>query len=192
MRLGKKKISPDATERFYRLIWPERAGVLRLAHLLVRSPAEAEELAQDVMIKAFKAVDSFQEGSDIRAWLSTILRHARIDRLRAAGSNPALSLDELSFEPSQPPAGGVEADWQQPEAILQSFSDSQVIDALKTLPEEIRWTLLLVDVEGLDHAQAATILEVPVGTIKSRAHRGRAMLRDALLPAAREMRLIRE
>ena len=61
-----------------------------------------------------------------------------------------------------------------------------MIDSLRSLPEEIRWTLMLVDVERLDHAQAAQILHVPVGTIKSRAHRGRGMLRDRLLGIARQ------
>jgi RNA polymerase sigma-70 factor (ECF subfamily) len=166
--------------------------VLRLAHILTRNPGDADELAQDAMIKAFRAIDSFKEGTDIRAWLTAILRNARIDRLRAAGAHHTLSLDELPFEPVQaatPGAGDVE--WNEPEGILQSFSDQQMIDALGTLPAEIRWTLLLVDVEGMDQAEAAKILNVPVGTIKSRAHRGREMLRESLLPVARERRLIR-
>ena len=65
-----------------------------------------------------------------------------------------------------------------------------MIKALKTLPEDIRWTLLLVDVEQLDHAEAAVILEVPVGTIKSRAFRGRRMLRDRLFVVARQRGLV--
>ena len=66
------------------------------------------------------------------------------------------------------------------------------IDALKKLPEDIRWTLLLIDVEGMGQSDAAAILEVPVGTIKSRAHRGRAMLRELLTPLAKELRIVRE
>jgi RNA polymerase sigma-70 factor (ECF subfamily) len=76
-----------------------------------------------------------------------------------------------------------------PESLLELFSDPQMIDALRELPEEIRWTLLLVDVQELDHAQAAEILDVPVGTIKSRAHRGRAMLKSKLIDAAQRMKL---
>jgi RNA polymerase sigma-70 factor (ECF subfamily) len=92
-------------------------------------------------------------------------------------------------------AGESEADaaWPRgPERVLDEFSDRQVIDALQRLPEEIRLTLLLVDVEQLRHEDAADVLQVPVGTIKSRAHRGRAMLRAALLPLARELRLVSE
>ncbi len=74
---------------------------------------------------------------------------------------------------------------------MAAFTDAQVIEALWALPEEIRWTLLLVDVEQLDVREAAEVLEVPVGTIKSRSHRGRRMLRERLLPLAREMRIVK-
>lgn len=185
--------SAGATERFYRLVWPERAGVLRLGLVLTRNANEAEELAQDTLIKAFRAIESFEEGTDVRAWLAAILRNARIDRLRAAGLGQTLSLDDLPSEPVHPGSDSAgEAEWQEPEEILQSFSDQQVIDALAAVPEEIRWTLLLVDVEGFDQVEAGRVLAVPVGTIKSRLHRGRAMLRATLLPVAKERRLVRE
>jgi len=75
---------------------------------------------------------------------------------------------------------------------LNAFSDADVIDGLQGIAEELRWTLLLVDVEGMDHRDAAEVLGVPVGTIKSRVHRARAMLRQVLLPLARQRRLVRE
>jgi RNA polymerase sigma-70 factor (ECF subfamily) len=74
---------------------------------------------------------------------------------------------------------------------LNEFSDAEVIKALQHLPEEIRWTLLLVTVEEMDQADAAGVLGVPVGTVKSRLHRGRMMLRQALLPLARDRRVVR-
>jgi len=67
-----------------------------------------------------------------------------------------------------------------------------MIDALQMLPEEIRWTILLVDVEEMGHAEAAGLLDVPEGTIKSRTHRGRAMLRQLLMSMAKELRLVRK
>ncbi len=130
------------------------------------------------MIKAFKSLDSFRSGTDTKAWLMTILRNTRIDRLRSAAASKAnVSLEQLAGEPeapAQPHAG--EAAWENPGSVLEAFSDRQVIAALQQLPEEIRWTLLLVDVEQMDHRDAAVMLDVPIGTIKSRAHRGRAML----------------
>jgi RNA polymerase sigma-70 factor (ECF subfamily) len=136
------------------------------------------------MLRAFRFIERFRERTDARAWLLAILRNVRIDRLRQNKAQARdVSLDQLATEPAdndqaidEPPG------WEQPQEILEAFSDQQMIDALQQLPEEIRWTLLLVDVEQLDHREAAEILDVPVGTIKSRAHRGRAMLRQALAP----------
>jgi RNA polymerase sigma-70 factor (ECF subfamily) len=166
--------------RFRELIWPHLQAVLRVAQILTGNTADAEDLAQDTMMKALTAIDQFQEGSDARKWLTTILRHARIDRLRARG--PAandVSLDQLDIE-LEDRSTTQDPRWDDPQELLESFSDAQIIDAMQRLPEEIRWTLLLVDVEGLDHAEAARVLDVPTGTIKSRAHRGRAMLRAML------------
>ena len=183
----------DATKRFYAEVWPHAATVLRTARYLTHDQAEADDLSQEVMLKAFRSLEQLQAGTDAKAWLMTILRHTRIDRIRAAASHGRdVSLEDLGSEPAATAAGDAGGDvWSEPEAVLQEFSDQQVIEALKKLPEEIRWTLLLVDVEGMDQADAATILGVPVGTIKSRAHRGRAMLREALTPLAREIRMIR-
>ena len=189
--------SDDAIRRFHELVWPQRAAVLRIARILTGNDAEADDLAQETLLKAYRRIETFRLGTDIRAWLMTILRNTRIDRARASGqASRQMSLEALEIEPAAPHAGAIEsaADdvWRDPRQALNAFSDQQVIDALQRLPEEIRLTLLLIDVEGLDLKDAAEILEVPVGTIKSRAHRGRAMLREALLPIARELRLVRD
>jgi len=190
----------EAQRRFYDLLWPHVQAVLRVARILCGGgdTAEAEDLAQDTMLKAYKAIEQFRPGTDAKAWLLTILRRTRIDRLRSPATAPPreLSLNALDVDPIEAPTREEgtdrEALWERPDAALAAFGDQQIIDALQELPEEIRLTLLLVDVEGLDHRDAAAVLDVPVGTIKSRAHRGRAMLRGALLPVAREMRLIRD
>lgn len=187
----------EATQRFYDSIWPHRAAVLRTARILTGNVHEADDLAQMTMLNAFKGIERFTPGTDAAKWLMTILRNCRIDRIRSAGKRAhAVSLDQLAFEPagaSEEAAIGAEpwdAGDEPPDAILNRFTDQEVIDALQNLPEEIRWTLLLIDVEQLDQREAAEILDVPVGTIKSRAHRGRAMLRQTLLPMAKEKRLI--
>jgi RNA polymerase sigma-70 factor (ECF subfamily) len=182
----------QSTQRFYDLVWPHRATVLRIANILTDNAAEGEDLAQETLLKAFRALHTLHDEPDVRAWLLTILRHARVDQLRSAGrSAGTLSLNAIDVEPRQPgdtgPASHGGEHWERPEEILNAFSDQQVIDALQELPEDIRLTLLLVDVEQLDHSEAATLLAVPVGTIKSRTHRGRAMLRQVLSPVAREM-----
>jgi RNA polymerase sigma-70 factor (ECF subfamily) len=178
------------TRRFYDLVWPFRADVLRVAQFLSRNPVTAEDLAQETMIKAFRAVDRIEAGPGVKPWLLQILRNTWLDRVRSVAGRPAeVNLGELSSEPEAPQGEATEA-WGDPKAVLEAFSDKQVIDALQAIPEEIRWTLLLVDVEGLSLQEAAEVLDVPTGTIKSRAHRGRGMLREKLLPLARELKLV--
>ncbi|MGA2440567.1 MAG: sigma-70 family RNA polymerase sigma factor [Tepidisphaeraceae bacterium] len=180
----------EATQRFYEAVWPHRALVLRAAMIHTANAADAEDLAQETLLKAFRAMDTFRAETNAKAWLLTILRNARIDRLRTrAGSATHVSLDDLAADPAVADSTASSA-WGSPEEILNAFSDADVIDALQGIAEELRWTLLLVDVEGMDHKDAADVLGVPVGTIKSRVHRARAMLRQVLLPLARQRRLV--
>ena len=186
----------DATRKFYDLVWPLRADVLRVARILAGNASDADDLAQETMLKAFAGIGQFAEGTNVKAWLMTILRHARVDRIRVAVGPTAgmkvSSLDALDAEPADPHSqADAQGEWSDPDQALGAFADQQVIDALQRLPEDIRMTLLLVDVQEMDHHEAAAILDVPVGTIKSRTHRGRGMLREALRPMAIEQRLIR-
>ena len=183
----------QVTKRFYALVWPHRTDVLRVAQFLCRDHSVADDLAQETLLKAFRGLsDVDATGKDLKPWLLAILRNTWKDRLRASRTD--VSIEALTTEPAVDPAVDAECIefWKDPEMLVEAFSDQQIIDALKTLPEEIRWTLLLVDVEGVGVQEAADILQVPGGTIKSRAHRGRAMLRESLLPLARERRLVTE
>jgi RNA polymerase sigma-70 factor (ECF subfamily) len=172
----------DATRLFYAHIWPHRAMILRTAQFLTRHHAEADDLAQETLVKAFKSIALFDPNSNAKGWISAILRNTWIDHLRATGRHGTLlSVEEHDVDVPDHHAPAHEADTGDPAALLERFTDADMIKALHTLPEEIRWTLLLVDVESLDHAQAAIILGIPEGTVKSRAHRGRRMLRERLL-----------
>ena len=178
------------TKRFYDLVWPYRADVLRVAQFLSRRRATAEDLAQETLLKAFRALDRF-DGSNVKAWLLRILRNAWLDDSRMTERRPEeVNFRELSEEPETKQEAGMPEAWSDPHAVLEGFSDERVIDALHAIPEEMRWTLLLLDVQGLTLNETAEVLEVPAGTIKSRAHRGRQMLREKLAPLARELRLV--
>ncbi len=184
----------EATNQFYAIVWPHAPTILRAARYLIPNPADADDVAQETMIKAFKGIAGFQDGTDVRAWLMTILRNTRIDRGRAAASTAGtVSIEQLGVEPadcSHDSAADDDPAWDDPDELLEDFSDCQMIQALRELPEDIRWTLLLVEIEEMDHEVAAKVLGVPVGTVKSRAFRGRAMLRQALLPLAKDLRLV--
>lgn len=178
-------------ERFKRLVWPLMADVLRAAQVLTRSGSDADDLAQETMIKAMRAIDTYEDGTNTKAWLLTILRNAHIDRLRGERARPtAVSLEAAAYDPPDHAAhahhepGAFDEQWPDPHVLMNRFDDEAVIEALHELPEDIRWTLLLVDVEQLDHQEAAKLLNVAVGTVKSRTHRGRTMLRDRLYQLA--------
>jgi len=172
------------------------AVVLRTAQCLTRREAEAEDLAQETMIKAMRAMDTYTDGTDIKAWLLTILRRTHIDWLRARRSRPMEvtleeALSESSTEAGDSP-GVFDPQWADPEELMARFEDETLVEALRQLPADMRWTLLLVDVEQMEHAEAAEVLGVAVGTIKSRAHRGRAILRDYLHQLAAPRGWVRE
>jgi RNA polymerase sigma-70 factor (ECF subfamily) len=172
----------QATRRFYAVIWPHRAHVLRLAKLLVRDAAEAEDLAQETLMRAYRNIERLDARGNVRGWLSRVLRNVRIDQARLRGVN--LLRDAHPLDPAQIAAPAdtkaVDPDERSVAELIESFSDQAIIDALRTLPEEICWTLLLLDVQQLSLEEAADIMTVPLGTVKSRAHRGRRMLRDIL------------
>src|SRR5262245_13497731 len=127
-----------ASERFYRLIWPHRTDVLRTARLLCRDSADADDLTQETLLKAFSALESFQEGTNARAWLLRILRNARIDRIRNASRDAGMvsldALPEAGVAAQMPVVDDVQA-WPNPHEMLNAFSDEQIIEALQELPE---------------------------------------------------------
>jgi RNA polymerase sigma-70 factor (ECF subfamily) len=186
------RLTHEQIERARRLIWPHLEVALRVAGHITRNPHDAEDLVQESVMKAMRFIDRLADGTDPRSWLLTIVRRTHIDRCRSARLRATVSLDaapQLADQHAHQPTPLDDAEqevWREPERLMERLGDEQIIDALAQLPDEIRWTLLLVDVEQLDHADAAAVLEVPVGTIKSRAHRGRKMLRDALAPLARQ------
>ena len=195
--MAEDKLTDNQTEKARQIIWPLLPVLLRTARYLTGNAQEAEDLAQETVLKAMGAIDRFTLGTNAKAWLLTILRRLHIDSLRMSQRRVrTVSIDsESGVEPACPAgqdAGQFDGQWDQPEMILEGFEDAEVIAALKALPEEIRWTLLLVDVENMDHQQAAKVLDVPEGTIKSRAFRGRGMLRDRLFHLAKQRGLVKE
>jgi RNA polymerase sigma-70 factor (ECF subfamily) len=172
----------EAKRLFYKHVWPLRAVVLRAARYMTRDSSEADDLAQETLLKAYRSIATFDVSTHATAWLTTILRNTRIDRARATRresrdvslQSGALDVEDLSQMTSP-------VDYADAAAILDQLGDEQLIEAMRDLPDDIRWTLLLVNVEQLDYAQAATVMGVPIGTVKSRAHRGREMLRAKLL-----------
>ncbi|MCC5829145.1 MAG: RNA polymerase sigma factor [Phycisphaeraceae bacterium] len=178
-----------SAERFRTEVWPLMADLLRLARILTGDEYLAEDLVQETMLRAYRGLESWRQGTNMRAWLLTIMRNLNVDRIRKQARQITTgSIEEMEIEPS----AGVPMDdidpgsWPNPDELLERFSDDQIEAALRQLPDSMRWVLLLVDVQRLSVVEAAAILGVAEGTVKSRASRARAVLRKRLLPLARD------
>jgi RNA polymerase sigma-70 factor, ECF subfamily len=160
---------------------------------LTRNKEEAEDLFQETYLRAFRFFHQFTPGTNCRAWLLTIMHNAFKNRypqhLRAART---LEFDEAAREYEKKLVAEGEAKRDDPaEMLLSRLVDSEIVDALRALPEEYRSTLLLVDIEEMTYEEAADILECPIGTVRSRLSRARRLLQTALTTYARERGLIK-
>jgi len=151
---------------------------------MTRNPADAEDLVQETYLKAYRAFDSFQQGTNLKAWLYKILTNTFINRYRAKKRRPEESdIDDIEDLYLYRRLGGLEAATagrSAEEEVLERFTDTDVKEALESLPEQFRMAVLLADVEGFSYKEIADILEVPIGTVMSRLHRGRKALQKAL------------
>ncbi len=151
---------------------------------MTRNPADAEDLVQETYLKAYRAFGSFQEGTNLKAWLYKILTNTFINSYRAKKRRPEQTeLDDVEDLYLYRRLGGLEAaaaGRSAEEEVMDRFADEDVKRALEELPEQFRMAVLLADVEGFSYKEIAEILDVPIGTVMSRLHRGRKALQKAL------------
>jgi RNA polymerase sigma-70 factor (ECF subfamily) len=149
---------------------------------LTRNRPDAEDLVQDTLVKALRASDRFERGTNLRAWLWTILHNTWRNRLRDAG-RATVDVDSERVEAAAAGAGTAE----NPEQILlRETLDADLRAALDGLPDVFRQAVWLRDVEEFSYAEIARMLDVPMGTVMSRISRGRRMVLDALRRARKE------
>ncbi len=162
--------------------------LFNVALRLTGNKSDAEDLVQDTVLKAYRAWDKYEPGTNCRAWLVTIMRNTFINKFRRESRRPGTvqydSVEDTSvFEAVQD---------RDPEGSFFRFIvDAEVKQAIQELPEEFRIPVVLSDIEGMSYAEIATILELPVGTVKSRLFRGRRRLQQRLYEYALEMGYIR-
>ena len=163
---------------------PHLDTVYRVALRLSGNEAQAEDLVQETMLKAFRSWHQYKPGTNVRAWLLTILRHSFINEYRKA-RRQAAEVDVHRVEGFTVFEHVQEAD---PEGrFFDQIVDDEVLRAIDRLPDEFRETLVLSDVEDLSYAEIAEVTEVPVGTVKSRLFRARQALQRELYDYAVEM-----
>ena len=148
---------------------------------LTRNRADAEDLVQDTLVKAFRFADRFEAGTNLRAWLYTILHNTWRNRRRdAARDNVEVDSERVDDAAASP--GGPTASDTPERILLRSTLDADLQDALDALPEAFRQAVWLRDVEEFSYAEIAGMLDVPIGTVMSRISRGRRLLFERLSP----------
>jgi RNA polymerase sigma-70 factor (ECF subfamily) len=166
------------------------SGALRMT----RNAADAEDLVQETYLKAYRAYGSFEEGTNLKAWLFRILTNTFINTYRAKQRRPGeTDLDDVEDLYLYHRLGGLEAAMAGRSAedeLLERFTDDEVKRALEDLPEQFRVAVLLADVEGFSYKEIAEILDIPIGTVMSRLHRGRKGLERRLFGFAEAQNLL--
>jgi RNA polymerase sigma-70 factor (ECF subfamily) len=163
---------------------------------MTRNPADAEDLVQDTYLKAYRAFESFQEGTNLKAWLYRILTNTFINTYRAKKRRPEESdIDDVEQLYLYRRLGGLEGAHSGRSAedeVLDHFTEADIKEAVESLPEQFRLAVLLGDVEGFSYKEIAEILDVPIGTVMSRLHRGRRALQKRLYEFGRQRGLVPE
>ena len=179
-----------ATEARDRVRFEEEAlaladQVYRVARRFVSSREEAEDLVQDTYARAFRSWQSYTPGTYLRAWLLRILTNLNVDRGRRLQRRPdELPLEEHDYYLANKVAesGGEQALDQ--ERVVERLSQDSIVTALSSLPDDFRDVVVLVDIGDFSYADAAQILDIPIGTVMSRLHRGRRLLKATLAEEA--------
>ena len=184
---------PDLRRAFEEEALPLLPGLYRGALRLTRNPADAEDLVQEAYLRAYRGFHQFEPGTNLKAWLYRILTNSFINTYRKKQREPQTVPDEdiedwylYNRLAREAPDSSAEA------VVLESMPDEDVQGALEGLPEQYRAAVLLADVEGFSYKEIAEILEIPIGTVMSRLHRGRKALEKALWEKVRERGLVRD
>ncbi len=168
----------------------EHAPQLYAAALrMTRNQADAEDLVQDTYLRAYRGFGGFAEGTNLRAWLFRILTNAYINSYRAKQRRPQeRDLDDVEDLYLYRRLGSLDAalgNRSAEETLMDMLTDDEVKQALEDLPESFRLPVLLADVEGFAYKEIAEMLDIPIGTVMSRLHRGRKAMQKALYDYAR-------
>jgi RNA polymerase sigma-70 factor (ECF subfamily) len=170
----------NPSARFARDVMPLLDQLYRAARRYTRSTADAEDLVQETMVKAYAGFHTFTGGTNVRAWLFRIMTNTWITSYRTAQRrvDEVLAADVTEVRPNANGHPSAEL------TALEAMGDDEVRDALQALPEGQRLVVYYADVEGFRYKEIAEILDMPLGTVMSRLHRGRANLRALLMDFA--------
>jgi RNA polymerase sigma-70 factor (ECF subfamily) len=193
-RPARRELTDDDKRRFQEEALPLLDSLYAGALRMTRNPADAEDLVQETMLRAYRAFDRFEPGTNLKAWLFRILTNAYINVYRKRQREPQkISQDDIEdFDLYQELKDHDPQFSATPETIvLNNLVDSDITDAIDDLPEQFRLAVVLSDIEGFTYAEMAEIMDVPMGTVMSRLHRGRKALQKRLWDLARDRGIVK-
>ncbi len=167
-------------------IIPHMDALYNFALRLTTDPNDAEDLVQDTIVKAYRFFSSYEKGTNAKAWMFRILKNSFINNYRKTSKKPSqVDYDEVSSYYESIRAERTETSDLE-SLMFREMMDDDLSNALTRLPEDFRTVVLLCDVEGYTYEEIANMLDVPIGTIRSRLHRGRNLLKTELLEYAKK------
>jgi RNA polymerase sigma-70 factor, ECF subfamily len=163
---------------------------------MTRNRADAEDLVQETFLKGWRAFDSYQQGTNLRAWLFRIMTNTFINKYNSKQRRPQETelddVEELFLFRRMGAFDQSKMNQSAEDQMLELFTDEEVKNAIESLPETFRIPVLLSDVEGFSYKEIAEMIEVPIGTVMSRLHRGRKAMQKMLYEYAKERGLVDE
>lgn len=171
---------------FEREALPHMDALYNFALRMTSDPDEADDLLQETYLKAYRFFDKFEQGTNCKAWLFRIMKNSFINIYRRSSKEP----DKVDYNDVEEFYHSIRAESTDPndleEKIFSNILDDDVSTALESLPEEFRTVVILCDIEGFTYEEIAEFVECPIGTVRSRLHRGRKMLRGKLFDYAKQ------
>jgi RNA polymerase sigma-70 factor (ECF subfamily) len=187
------KTQPSERQRaFEREALPHTDLLYNYALRMTNNPADADDLVQETYLKAYRFWESYEQGTNIRAWLFRILKNSYINRYRKEVREPdKVEYDDVKSLYSTRGEGTADQNDLQ-ESMFGNLLDDEITGAIASLPDEFRTVVILCDIEALTYEEVAAFMECPLGTVRSRLHRGRKLLRGRLADYARQRGLVQE
>lgn len=188
----KRDSGRSTRESFEREVMPHLDSIYSMALRLARNREDASDLVQDTILRAYRFFHQYTPGTNSRAWVLTILFNNFRNGYRKSGREQVSQTEDEFTERLEAESLAADQSRSDPESLaFANVMAPEVTAALDAIPEDFRVALLLVDVEELSYREVSDVLEVPVGTIKSRVSRGRSLLREALLSSVQKKGLKR-
>jgi RNA polymerase sigma-70 factor (ECF subfamily) len=186
-------MTTDEKQReFEREALPHRDFLYNYALRMTNNVANAQDLAQETYLKAYRFWEQYEKGTNIRAWLFRIMKNSYINRYRKEAKEP----DTVDYDEVKEFYNTIRAEGSDPndlqEAVFGNLLDDDVTNAVASLPEDFRTVVILCDIEGLTYEEIAEFVDIPLGTVRSRLHRGRKILRDKLFQYAKKRGYVAE